>query len=187
MAYRNSEQKKQREAMVRDAVEGWRRSGLTQEDYCLERDLKLTTFRGWSREYRAREREQEQLEGPVAIETEESNGPEATPIVVGQESIAAPTQVSTVTTSEREELEGEPVGDLIVVDVVNRGEDRSECRRKLARPDGSSRSRALGSVPERGRSEPIEIELPSGIVIRLGPGSEAWRVAGIVREVQNTC
>lgn len=190
MAYVNKGRKLAREAKIRDAVEGWRRSGLTQVDYCKERGLTLGTFRGWSKEYRAKEREEEQSKGQS-----ESSGRTAKCVKLD----TAPLQCE----DEAERTEEKPddavqvggprteeacQGELVIVDVVNRPEGRGNHER-YSRPEGpGEQTRVMRVAAERGRNEsPVEIELPSGIVIRLGPGSEAWRVAGIVREIQNTC
>lgn len=189
MGYKNISQKQAREAKVRDAVEGWRASGLTQEEYCEERGLKLTTFKSWSREYRAKERELEQSRGETdaSAQAGKSETPESTCSHNKEGAEETEEKPSGAKETEGPRVEDAPPGELIVVDVVDRLEGRGN-REKPSRLNGlGERTQTMRLAPERGRNEPVEIELPSGIVIRLAPGTEAWRVAGIVREIQNTC
>jgi len=49
----------------REQIEGWRRSGLTQAEYCRRTDLAKSSFQYWRRRLRAEEAASS--EGPVVV------------------------------------------------------------------------------------------------------------------------
>lgn len=179
LGYEDEKQRQVREAKLRDVVEGWELSGKTQKDYCEERELKVSTFRGWVKEYRSRQREKELSAVSAEVEAATEN---EKPIV--QEGVVEPAMPS-----EIEARPGQAAADeveLVAVDVVTDKRKREDLGQTSLKGPRQQR-RGIGLFSEKGLGEAIEIELPSGIVIRLCSGTEAWRVAGIVREIQNTC
>lgn len=181
VGYRSERQKEAREAKLRDVIEGWEQSGKTQKDYCEERGVKFTTFRGWVREYRAKEKERRLSDG-VRQEAVVEKKTLATPEPVMDE-ILQPAPEPVVPLEQAIACEEE----LVAVDVVTRHGSNREGSYLPGVSSAKSCSRRPGGIGFLADKEPIEIELLSGIVIRVPNGTAGWRVAGIVRELQNTC